>query len=143
MATGPQESDERVDSRWWYWIAAYPIVGLLFIPFIFLLIIFLGIPVVALGETVGDPAAPLAFVLILFAIVLGFSFFMIALAVFVMLPVALYFDAQAVAEANLEWEPDPFVYAIIGALQFFVTPLIGLIVAVYYLYRRHTDVGVP
>lgn len=143
MAAEQPSSDPPVASRWWYWIAAYPIVAVLSIPVIIALVILFFAPIAMIDATVGDPAAPLALVFLLFVGMLGLAFFLLALAVFVMLPVALYFDAKEVELAEVEWEPDPFVYAIIATLQFFVTPVIGFIVAIYYLYRRHTDVGVP
>ncbi len=143
MGADSVESSEPDESRWWYWIAAYPIVGLLFIPFAVLLIGLIILPLGLAGANGAPAVGMFAIALVLVVAVVAFTFVILALAVFVMLPIALYFDAQAITESHYEWNPDPFVYAIIGALQFFVTPLIGFIVAIYYLYRRHTDVGVP
>lgn len=143
MTTGAQVPAAEVDSRWWYWIAAYPIVALLALPFAFVLLLVFVVPIVVLDAAGGHAAAPFVLGVILVVAVVAFSFVMIGLAIFVMLPVALYFDAKAVAEGGFTWKPDPLVYALVGVLQFIVTPLIGLIVAIYYLYRRHTAVGVP
>ena len=137
------DPEQPVASRWWYWIVAYPVVGLLAIPFFGLVAVFFFVTMATIEGAGGTIAGPVILVVMLFAAILAFSFVLLAFVVFVMLPVALYFDAKAVAQTDLDWEPDPFVYAILGALQFFVTPIIGLMVAIYYLYRRHTDVGVP
>ena len=64
------------------------------------------------------------------------------LAVF--FPVAIYLDAEAVADAGVGWDPDPFLYGLLGAAGLFaggapVQPVLGL----YYLYRRHEHVGTP
>ena len=72
-----------------------------------------------------------------------FGFAVVLFAVFIMLPVALYMDARQVAQADLDWEPDPTLYGILGLLQFFVTPIVGFFVSLYYLYRRHEHLGVP
>lgn len=133
-----------MESRWWYWIAAYPVVGLLFIPLAIIVGVLLMVLLVALdaGTSASAPSA-VALIVVFVGGLLVLAFFLLGLAIFVVLPVALYFDAAAVEEAPVDWDPDPFVYALLAAMQFFVTPVIGFVVAVYYLYRRHTAVGVP
>lgn len=134
-----------VDSRWWYWIVAYPVVTLLFVPLALILgTIGLAPYIVVSPDPLPQPLLGVAFGLLglvvgvlLLILVLG------SLAVFVMFPVALYMDSRAVSMAEYEWKPDPLLYGILGVVQFIVTPLVGLIVALYYLYQRHEHVGVP
>ncbi len=134
-----------VDSRWWYWIVAYPVVTFLFIPLILIFgLIGLAPFVVISPDPQPQPLLGVVFgivglIMLLLILVLIFA----SLAVFVMLPVALYMDARAVSRADYEWKPDPLLYGVLGVLQFLVTPLIGLLVALYYLYRRHEHVGIP
>ena len=132
-----------VDSRWWYWIAAYPVATLLVLPVIIIIGLIALAPALAIG---ADPApAPVIgwAIILVFAAFLLFGLLVGMLVVFVMLPIALFFDARAVQEADVEWNPDPIVYALVTLLQFFVTPLVGLVVSLYYLYRRHEVLGVP
>lgn len=135
---------DAVDSRWWYWIAAYPIVLFLFIPVMMFGVVFLLMPFAFMGPDPGAPALPVFGVLFALPVMfLLFTVLLVTFAVIVMLPVALYLDARKVAQADLEWQPDPFLYGILGVLQVIATPIIGLIVSIYYLYRRHEHVGVP
>lgn len=61
-----------------------------------------------------------------------------------LLPVALYLDAEAVGAADVGWTPDPVLYAIAGVVGLFAQGLpIQPAVALYYLYRRHERVGEP
>jgi len=134
-----------VDSRWWYWIVAYPVVTLLFIPLVIILgVIGLAPYVVISPDTQPRPLLGVAFGLL--GLVVGMLLLvlvLVSLAVFVMLPVALYMDSRAVSKAEYMWKPNPLLYGIVGMIQFLLTPLIGLIVALYYLYCRHEHVGVP
>lgn len=136
--------EPAVDSRWWYWIAAYPLLSLLVVP-LFVVIVLVGIvPFVILGWAEPPMAIGVVWMLILLA---GGGLVVILLmgmlGIFLMLPIALYVDATAVNEADLQWKPDPLLYALVAVLQFFVTPLVGLLVSLYYLYRRHEAVGTP
>jgi len=136
---------DAVDSRWWYWIAAYPVVSLLLFPVLAIVAFatFSTAFVVGSGMEPGPgPGMGFAFVGVAFGF-LVFALFLLSLVVFLLLPAALYMDARAVARAGLDWTPDPLVYAVAGLLQFVVTPVVGLVVALYYLYRRHEHVGVP
>lgn len=132
-----------IESRWWYWILAYPIGLFLGAPLVALLAIFVGVPLVAFAADLqGDPSVAWLFIALVAGVIfIGLLF--VLLAIFVMLPVALYFDAREIRDASIDWKPDPLVYALIAALQFLVTPLVGLIVSVYYLYRRHDAIGRP
>lgn len=132
-----------VPSRWWYWVLAYPISLLIVLPLLVVLAIVAVAPVVLLGASPAPGVGGVWIVIALFggAIVLALVGGLVV--IFAMLPVALYFDARAIAEAGIDWEPDPLVYALIAALQFVVTPAVGLVIALYYLYRRHVALGVP
>lgn len=52
----------------------------------------------------------------------------------VFLPVAFYRDARAVAESDVDWNPNGVLYAVVGYV--FALPTTAL-----YLYRRHTRTG--
>lgn len=151
--TGPESTPsdveipplDVVDSRWWYWIVAYPVVTLLFIPLAIIFGLIGLVPAVVISpDPQPQPLLGVAFGLLgLIVGVLFLVLILVSLAVFVMLPVSLYMDSRAVSKAEYEWKPSPLLYGILGVLQFLVTPLIGLIVALYYLFRRHEHVGVP
>lgn len=132
-----------VDSRWWYWIVAYPVVALLIIPAILVLG---GVALAPFFAISPDPQPAVGVVVGLLGIAIALLLLvtlLASLAVFVVFPVALYMDARVVSKADYEWKPDPVVYGLLGVLQFVVTPLIGLLVALYYLFRRHEHLGVP
>lgn len=136
---------DTVESRWWYLIAAYPIVLFLFIPVIIISVLLFVIPVIVTGPG-AQPGSGLVALGAIFGIFLGIILLvmiMLTLALVVALPIALYLDARAVNESSSDWKPDPLLYGLLGALQLIVTPVIGIVVALYYLYRRHEAVGVP
>jgi hypothetical protein len=65
---------------------------------------------------------------------------LLLLGMFIFVPVALlltpplvYLDAKKVADRDLEWEPNPLLYAVLAV------PLNGLVV-IEYLYKRHGHV---
>ena len=142
MGAGSNRSTNPVDSRWWYWIAAYPLFLLVFVPLIVFVVALVVIPAVILIEV--EPGAS---GLIVVPLVLGGVLFLgIAvgfLVVFLVLPVALYADAKEIRAANVDWDPDPVLYGLVAALQWLFSPFIGLVIALYYLYRRHQVLGVP
>lgn len=127
-----------VDSQWWYWIAIHPIVVLVSIPVAVSAIVYLLLaPVVIRPELhtiplIGAELGGLLLGLVLFTSVLA-----------VILPIAFYMDAYAVRQSGADWAPDPHLYAFLGVLQVVATPLLGIVVAIYYLFRRHQHVGVP
>lgn len=137
-----------VESRWWYWIAAYPIALLLFVPLVAFIAVVGLVAATSVTVVDGGPspgAAPTVIAVIVGAVLvfLILTVIIVSIALIVLLPIALYMDARAVSEAAVDWQPDPFLYGILGVLQIFITPVIGVIIAVYYLYRRHEHVGVP
>jgi hypothetical protein len=136
---------DAVDSRWWYWIAAYPVAMLLFVPVVVIGAVLFFVPVFAVGVDPQPGPGAWPFVTLL-GLVVGLLVVLVVLAAFalaVVFPVALYFDARAVSEADVGWQPDPLLYGLLGLVQLAVTPLVGFVVAVYYLYQRHGYVGVP
>lgn len=139
------ESRPDEPSRWWYWIAAYPVYSLLSIPLvIFGLILF--VPFGAVATPMGaDPrfVGPLMFTLIVFVVGIGAIYALLGLVLTLMLPVALYVDATEITESEPLWSPDPILYGLVGLLNFLAAPVVGILVAVYYLYRRHEHVGTP
>lgn len=122
------------DSRWWYWIAAVPILYILVFAVlaVFVLPLILGESTVVFG--LGESSVALL------AVALSFPTFLITLA----LPYALYRDIGLLDEHDTvtAWSPDQDEYAILGAAGIFVTG-VSVVVSVYYLYRRHVHVGIP
>lgn len=130
----------RVDSQWWYWIAANAVFAVLAFAAAFFLafVVLAGGLGVAAGPRIGLPLS-ISFGVVLFvAIPLAMAGLVLGIA----LPIALYFDAQAVAAARVGWDPDPALYAAAGLAGLFVQGLQPA-VAFYYLYRRHRAVGTP
>lgn len=64
------------------------------------------------------------------------GFILLALLLAVLVPVALYLDASALNDLDIEWEPEPVLYAILGFL------FSGL-ATMHYLYKRHQNVVDP
>ena len=124
----------EVNSRWWYWIAAVPLsVVIATVGFIvFFITILTGVAI--------DFEFAVAGLWILIVPVVGLS----GVIMTVMFPVATYIDARAIAESRYQWTPDPRIWGIIafGTVIGSVFVL-SIVVAVYYLYRRHKAVGTP
>lgn len=123
-----------VASRWWYWIAAVPVYAV--VTFFLAGLFFLFVVGTGMGGPGPMPVGPgVVFPLVVLLVLPG-------LVLAVMLPVAFYFDATAVAESAVDWDPDPVLYALVGVVGIFVN-VVGPVAALYYLYRRHRRVGVP
>lgn len=136
---------DTVSSRWWYWIAAYPVAMLVSIPIMVLTMLLFIVPTFVVGVE-PQPGPGSWGVITLVGVVLGLLVMVVIVAAFalaVLFPVALYFDARAVSKANVDWHPDPLLYGLLGLLQLIVTPLIGFFISIYYLYQRHEHVGFP
>lgn len=122
------------DSRWWYWIAAVPLVYVLVFAAlaVFVLPLIFGESDVVFG--LGESSVALL------AVALALPSFLITLV----LPYALYQDIGLLNEHDTAtaWSPDRDEYAILGAAGIFVTG-VSVVVSVYYLYRRHVHVGIP
>lgn len=132
-----------VDSKWWYWIAAVPVVALVGTVFgvLFGLLGFVGF-LFGVGFDAGAlslvPFVAVALAVVLVALVGG--------VLTLVFPVAMYVDARAINEAaaDYEWRPDPALYGLValaGALT--TTFVVTVPLALYYLYRRHETVGTP
>jgi hypothetical protein len=142
--TSPTTAPLDGDSRWWYWIVAYPIYSLLAIPLaVFALILFASVG--ATTTPAADPqlVGPVFFAVVALVIGVGAIYALLGLVLTLMLPVALYVDATEISESAVPWSPDPILYGLVGLLNFLAAPVVGIIVAAYYLYRRHEHVGTP
>lgn len=143
-------SGRGVESRWWlvvaaaavFWVLAY-VVGV----FLFLTVLLgvLGGAAVGPFGHLGGPGHvggfPVGFGLLLLVVI---PLALLGLALGLLLPVALYIDAEAVARADVGWDPDPVLYAIVGVVGLFAQGVpVQPAVALYYLYRRHQHVGTP
>lgn len=123
-----------VESRWWYGVAALPVVSvgsLLAVGLTTGLVVISG----ALGGAVTGPVFGL---LVLLGVVAAAA----VIAAGVLLPVSLYFDRRAISRAGVDWHPDPGWYALLGVFGALFYP-VGIAVACYYLYRRHRRIGAP
>ncbi|WP_336035909.1 hypothetical protein [Halobacterium yunchengense] len=129
------------DSRWWYWVAAVPafyvvatVAGFLFGALAFAF----ALTGAEYGPGIGAPVGLGffgAFVLFAFLAAVGGLLSLV-------FPVAIYLDADAVAETPGDWQPDPELYGVLGLVGVVAQPLQAPL-GVYYLYRRHQSEGVP
>ncbi|GGL69752.1 hypothetical protein [Halocalculus aciditolerans] len=125
-----EASEVRVDSRWWYWIGVLVVVTVVEIGLGVLLVGAVAATLVSQGQ---PPTG---------ALVVAVPYLVFALAVRVIFPLAVFRDATAVRDADVEWSPEPWNWALVAVVGFFV-PVFDTAVALYYLYRRHRAVGVP
>lgn len=143
--SAPHATGRPVESRWWvvvaaaaaFWALAYVVVAFVF------LAVFLG---AVGGFAVGPFGEPGPFVPFgvgaVFLVVVPLV--LVGLALGLLLPVALYLDAAAVGRADVGWDPDPVLYAIVGVVGLFAQGVpVQPAVALYYLYQRHRYVGTP
>lgn len=127
------------NSRWWYWIAAVPVLyTVLFAVLAVFIVPFIlnDLGLVEFGVVFGLDESSVA----LLAAAIALPSFLLTL----ILPYALYRDIGILEKhgAATAWDPDQDEYAILGAAGIFVTG-VGFIVSVYYLYQRHTHIGTP
>ncbi|SEG04661.1 hypothetical protein [Halobellus limi] len=123
-----------VDSRWWYWIAAIPLYVVLGGV---LAVLFVGAFLFDLFLTGGIVTIFGAFVVIPILGLLG-------LVLSVMYPIATYVDARAIAESDASWTPDPLVWGLAAlATEVLSAFTLSVVLALYYLYKRHVAVGTP
>jgi hypothetical protein len=119
-----------------FWALAYA-VGLLAV----LLGLFGALTGAAVGPIGGFPFRPVGFGIVLLVAV---PIVLVGVALGLLLPVALYLDAEAVGRADVGWEPDPVLYGLVGVVGLFAQGVpIQPAVACYYLYGRHRHVGTP
>jgi hypothetical protein len=62
---------------------------------------------------------------------------LVLISAWVILPISVYFDIQYV-RANSKWDPETGLWIIGG-----VVPLVNIVIAAVYLYRRHEVLGEP
>lgn len=132
-------------SRWWYWIVAYPVFSLLTVPLaVFGLLLFAPLGAVTMPTgTTPEFVGPVAYAIVTLVVGAVAVYALVGVVLTVMLPVALYIDADELTDSSIEWSPDPILYGLIGLLNFLAAPVVGIIIATYYLYRRHQFVGTP
>ena len=86
-------SELRVDSRWWYWVAAVPVITTFWLlSAVWVAVVVLVVPEASAGTTSSA-------VVSIPAVALGFP----ALVAFLVLPLALIQDSRAVEEAGGHW----------------------------------------
>jgi len=138
----------RVDSNWWYVVAVMPLfslVGCLVFGWM-LAAVFLGIgtgllpttPMTGPGMSGEMPGG-------LFALMIPmFLFGTVGTVLTAVFPISLYLDAKAVRAADVGWDPDPVLYALVAVVGIVSTAFaIGIPLSLYYLYQRHRHVGTP
>ena len=135
---------DRVDSNWWYVVALMPVLSLLG----FLVFSWVAAAAVfsfgfgAVGGGMMGPGMVAAPLMVLFVPL--FLLGTVGTALTVLFPVAVYLDAKAVAAADVGWDPDPTLYALVAVVGIVATAfLLDLLLSGYYLYRRHQYVGTP
>lgn len=131
---GRTDLPTSVDSRWWYGVAALPVVSVLSLAIVGLAT---GIAVFS-GALDSDAAGPVFGFLVLLGMVAAAA----VIASGIVLPVSLYLDGRAISSNEVAWHPDVRRYAALGVVGALFHP-IGIAVACFYLYRRHRRVGVP
>jgi hypothetical protein len=147
-ATGDADESPQVpaDSRWWYWVAAVPAfyvvataAGFLFGMLAFALAVTGATGVqYGVGPGIGAPVGAGFFgVFVLFVLL-----FAVGGLLSLLFPVAVYLDAEAVADTAGDWAPDPELYGVLGLVGVVAQPLQAPL-GVYYLYKRHQSEGVP
>ncbi|MGM0604809.1 MAG: hypothetical protein ACQETB_03955 [Halobacteriota archaeon] len=140
-ASQPGVDHPAVESRYWYWVAAVPL---------YVLVGFVGSIVAAFAFLFGvglDVAGGAGAVTILLVVLFGLVASIFGLFGVVLLfafPIGIYLDATAIADADVDWEPDAVLYGLLALGSAIVTAFtLSLFVALYYLYRRHEAIGDP
>lgn len=105
----PSQYETTVSSAWWYGIAGGTVLWVLVL--------------ILSGTAASDSLGAFA----------GF----LALAAWIGLPLAAYFDMQYI-RANGKWNPNTIVWVIVLAVW-----LVNIVAGVVYLYRRHEVLGEP
>jgi uncharacterized integral membrane protein len=101
---------DPITSRWWYGVALQPVTTLLFIG----LFALVGTGILQTADAFSDT------VKFLLLVVVGIPLIIVVIGGFIggpLFPVALFMDAKAVRRADLEWKPNPYLYAILGLTQ--------------------------
>ncbi|WP_327050677.1 hypothetical protein [Halomicrococcus gelatinilyticus] len=148
----PRLSGDRVDSRWWYWIAAIPAVFGFWLVTVAWVALAIWLEPGLLDTAGGD--GPLAQAARISLVAVGVPLVVLT-AIF---PFAVFQDTQAIDRAGVEWEPPSGTYAAVALVGLLVLAVagvsdisIGVIsgfavsvpFALYYLQQRHERLGVP
>ncbi|WP_266079553.1 hypothetical protein [Haladaptatus caseinilyticus] len=156
----PQLSGDRVQSRWWYWIAAVPIV------FVFWLVTVAWVAfAMSIDPSFVGDSAPSFFVRLLVAIPHATVVSLVAVGIpfavlIAILPLAVFQDTVAINRAETGWEPSSRNFALSGLLGLIAAVVVGIFTidislaiiagfvlsvpfALYYLRERHEKLGVP
>lgn len=136
------------DSRWWYWVAALP----LYFAVATVVGFAVGVAAFAIALTGGTGVQYGVWVDMPMRAGAGIGFVVVVLTVMALVaagmllsllfPIAIYLDADAVAETAGNWQPDPALYGLVALAGLVAQPL-QVPLAVYYLYERHESEGVP
>ncbi|WP_435156061.1 hypothetical protein [Haladaptatus sp. DFWS20] len=156
----PRLSGDRVESRWWYWIAAVPVV----VAFWLVTVAWVAFAMSVDPSFVGDSpppflvrlliATPHATVVSLVAVGIPFA---ILIAI---LPLAVFQDTVAINRSETGWEPSSRNFALAGLFGLVSAVVVGVLtidlslaiiagiilsvpLALYYLRERHEKLGVP
>jgi hypothetical protein len=149
----PHLSGDRVQSRWWYWIAAVPVVFVFWLVTVAWVTFAILLEPTVLSSTGDSPVVHAASVSL---VAVGIPFAVLT----VMFPFAVFQDTQAVLRAEPGWEPPSGNYALTGLLGLVGAVVSGLLTrslsiavitgfvlsvpfALYYLRERHDNLGVP
>ena len=69
---------------------------------------------------------------------------LLGLVLTILFPVATYVDARAIAESDASWTPDPLVWGLAALATVVLSAFtLSVVLALYYLYKRHVAVGTP
>ncbi|GKZ14825.1 hypothetical protein BG842_26375 [Haladaptatus sp. W1] len=149
----PKLSGDRVQSRWWYWIAAVPVVFVFWVVTVAWVAFAISLEPNILPSTYDSPIVHAALVSL---VAVGIPF-AVLIAVF---PFAVFQDTQAIHRAEQGWEPPSGNYALTGLLGLAAAVVVWLLTsdissaviagfvlsvpfALYYLRERHDNLGVP
>ncbi|WP_323191357.1 hypothetical protein [Halostella sp. PRR32] len=132
----------RVDSNWWYVVAVTPLFSLL-------LFLVTGWMVAAVLLGFGGGLMPMmghsgTLAGIFTLLIPVFLFGTVGTVLTAVFPISLYLDAKAVRAADIGWDPDPVLYALVAVVGIVSTAFaFGIPLSLYYLYQRHRHVGTP
>jgi len=107
-----------VDSRWWILVAG--------------VLVWAVLSTILLATAVVFQIGGGTFVLLSYG----------AIGLLILLPIGLYMDGKEVVAAETGWQPDVTLY-VVGGIAGVFFPLLSIIVAGLYLYRRHVFIEVP
>lgn len=130
-----------IDSNWWYWVAAMPLyAGIGMVVGIIVAVLFFFSVIVDIGGGAGIATGIVG--LLVFSA--GFVYVIAGLILSVMSPIGIYMDAKEIEESSVPWDPDPILYLVVSAgAVIFTGAMLNVVIALYYLYRRHEEIGVP